>query len=970
MRLTAWLDAWMHRGLYSSMSRRRRIARRHVATAHPLWVRVERLEDRSLLTAPVLNIPLDDQTFDGSGPKFYTFVEETFTDADGDPLTYTATQVGGAALPAWLGFDSSTRAFGGNPGAGDLSPLNIIVTADDGHGGTASDEFTVTISTANDTPTVAHTITTQTFTRLISNSFTFAANTFADADSSDTLIYTAQPVGGGVFPAWLNFNAATRTFSGTPSDSDSSPINVEVMANDQHGGTTTTTFSLFLNGAPTLVTPIPDQTFDGSGSKTFTFSSDTFTDIDVGDTFTFTATLSNGDPLPTWLNFNSGTRTFSGNPGVNDTTPISVKVTANDNHGAAASDDFTITLTNVNDTVIVGDGILDRTFNGSGPQTYQFAASAFTDGDTTDVLTYSATLSDGSALPAWLSFNSATRTFSGNPGSTATTPLMLKVTANDGHGTAATSPFNLTLLSVNDTPTVANTIPSQNFTGSGSQTFTFDAATFADADTTDTLTYTASVTSGGSLPAWLTFNGATRTFSGNPGPTDTTPLQITITATDNAGATATTNFQLSLSNVNDVPTFPAIGDKSVAELTPLTFTVTATDPDTTQTLTFTATNLPTGATFDATTHVFSWTPTEAQGPGTFQVTFTVNDGVAAAISQTINIGVTDVNVAPVIAISGPVFAIEGAPFSYVVPASDSDIPVQTLTVNATNIPTGSSFSSSTKTLTWSPTHANVGSSQVTFTASDGTLTTTNVATITVSAQVAMLRAYLDSIGDHFFTTSVDEYSAAIAGGYEDETLANGAFLISPTPAEGTVPIFRLANPIANIHGGGHYYTISTFEKDFLVGQGWALETSPGFIFATQVTGTSEIFRLYNTTSGKHLFTSDVGERDAAVAGGWVQHHSLGFAFKSTATGGGALASAVMQSATAADDSTSADDTSHLSSLVATSTTVSAESTTTVSSDDAGNVSATISTTDTESTDAAWQSLSDTLSTNPAADVFA
>ena len=45
---------------------------------------------------------------------------------------------------------------------------------------------------------------------------------------------------------------------------------------------------------------------------------------------------------------------------------------------------------------------------------YQFPPATFTDADS-DTLTYAATLADGTALPAWLSFAAATRTFSGTP---------------------------------------------------------------------------------------------------------------------------------------------------------------------------------------------------------------------------------------------------------------------------------------------------------------------------------------------------------------------------------------------------------------------------------------------------------------------------------------------------------------------------------------------------------------------------
>ena len=45
-------------------------------------------------------------------------------------------------------------------------------------------------------------------------SFAFAANTFSDADSGDTLTYEATQSGGSALPSWLTFTASTRTFSG------------------------------------------------------------------------------------------------------------------------------------------------------------------------------------------------------------------------------------------------------------------------------------------------------------------------------------------------------------------------------------------------------------------------------------------------------------------------------------------------------------------------------------------------------------------------------------------------------------------------------------------------------------------------------------------------------------------------------------------------------------------------------------
>jgi len=95
----------------------------------------------------------------------------------------------------------------------------------------------------------------------------------------------------------------------------------------------------------------------------------------------------------------------------------------------------------------------------------------------------------------------------------------------------------------------------------------------------------------------------------------------------------------------------SIGDKSINEEEVLTFTVNASDPhdDPANGLTLSATGLPSGATFNPTTGVFSWTPTEAQQGSYAGVTFTVTDDGAGNLtdSETIVITVNEVNNAPV-----------------------------------------------------------------------------------------------------------------------------------------------------------------------------------------------------------------------------------------------------------------------------------------------------------------------------------
>lgn len=88
---------------------------------------------------------------------------------------------------------------------------------------------------------------------------------------------------------------------------------------------------------------------------------------------------------------------------------------------------------------------------------------------------------------------------------------------------------------------------------------------------------------------------------------------------------------------NRAPALTEIPNKSIRATHLLEFTVSAVDQDTGDTLTYSATNLPTGATFVPATQTFSWTPTVEQ-EGTYTVTFSVSDGRLSS-SQEVNIGV-------------------------------------------------------------------------------------------------------------------------------------------------------------------------------------------------------------------------------------------------------------------------------------------------------------------------------------------
>ena len=97
-------------------------------------------------TAPTVATAIQDQTATAGTVFIFNVPENTFTDADSDTLTYSATQSDDTALPSWLTFDAFGPGFSGLPQAADVETVSVKVTASDGNGGSVSDTFDIVVS--------------------------------------------------------------------------------------------------------------------------------------------------------------------------------------------------------------------------------------------------------------------------------------------------------------------------------------------------------------------------------------------------------------------------------------------------------------------------------------------------------------------------------------------------------------------------------------------------------------------------------------------------------------------------------------------------------------------------------------------------------------------------------------------------------------------------------------------------------
>jgi Ca2+-binding RTX toxin-like protein len=201
------------------------------------------------------------------------------------------------------------------------------------------------LAAANVAPTVAAATSNEQFSedRLVTVSLQRVG--FADANGG-SLSFSATLSDGSPLPAWLNFNADALLLSGVPDNDAVGRYSVRVTADDGYGGSASHTLSLQIdniNDAPELVAPLPSRSMTAG----FDFEHDLsgyFNEVDEGDTLSVLVSLSNGDPLPTWVTFEPSSMVLAGAAPEDFTNDLAIRAVAIDEAGAETAAGYTISF--------------------------------------------------------------------------------------------------------------------------------------------------------------------------------------------------------------------------------------------------------------------------------------------------------------------------------------------------------------------------------------------------------------------------------------------------------------------------------------------------------------------------------------------------------------------------------------------------------------------------------------------------
>ncbi|MBF0450181.1 MAG: tandem-95 repeat protein [Candidatus Magnetomorum sp.] len=307
----------------------------HISTSITLVVK--NLNDNVPVFADNFAFTLEENTPIGTNP--YTFIA---SDADNDTLSFG------------LNWHTVPTPFDISPSTGQLwirktvdyeaaHAYQATVTVFDGEHSVAS-PLTITVKNINEKPVISG-----------SPGLTVAQGDYyefqplaIDPDEGDQLFFYTNNK-----PEWAGFDLQTGKLFGTPANQHVGIWkNINIAVRDKTNlYMSLPSFSITVintNDPPIVQKPVADASVHKLSPLSLTIPQDTFIDVDPGDVLSYTASLSNGSPLPGWLRFDSVLLKFSGTPGILDGGVLSIQLTAVDLSLAATSDAFLLTIIDLN----------------------------------------------------------------------------------------------------------------------------------------------------------------------------------------------------------------------------------------------------------------------------------------------------------------------------------------------------------------------------------------------------------------------------------------------------------------------------------------------------------------------------------------------------------------------------------------------------------------------------------------------
>ncbi|NOX90103.1 MAG: tandem-95 repeat protein [Calditrichaeota bacterium] len=498
-------------------------------------------------------------------------------------------------LPQGMKFDSTTAQFSWTPTyeqSGNYPGVTVKVTDTGG----LSDEksFTIVVNHVDRPPTLE---AIAPITGIENSPLTIRLQA-GDPDKEDEgkLVFSSANL-----PKGATLDAQQGVFNWTPDFLQAGEYTIQFKVTDTGGLTAEQEAKITvedLNRAPQLLPVEEKRVFE---NQTLTFKI-TGKDEDTDNVLTYSA-----EGLPAGANFDAQTQTFSWTPSFEQAGDYQVTFKVSDGK-EEASITVPIKVENVNRAPEF-TGLNDQTVNEQ--ETLNLTVKA-NDPDAGAQLRLSA-----ENLPEGAQFDAASGAFTWTPTYEQAGEYSVKFAVSDGDTTVEKT-VRIVVNNVNRPPEFS-AIADQQVKENESLAFTVEAA---DPDAGTNLKYEAE-----NLPEGAAFDASKHEFSWKPGFDQAGDYTVIFKVSDGE-AEVKKSVNIKVLNVNRAPTIKGPEREETQAGSPIEIKFDANDPDN-DNLTFSASNLPSGAQLDSQNGTIKWTPADDQ-TGTFTVEVKVSDGSAEA----------------------------------------------------------------------------------------------------------------------------------------------------------------------------------------------------------------------------------------------------------------------------------------------------------------------------------------------------
>jgi hypothetical protein len=593
----------------------------------------------------------------------------------------------------WLKWNSTTHTLAGAPNNTNVGSYSVKINVSNFWG--SADEHNFTVLVKNVPPVML-----STDLKVIEEDQNYVNDYSSDDDGQGTITWHLA-----TNASWLHINASTGNLTGLPTNDNVGTCWANVSVDDGNGGWAHSNFTINvtdLNDPPHInttdvLTAYEDQDYRVDYNVT---------DVDLVDqVFTWSVTTN-----ATWLHLNATSGLLNGTPSNDQVGKYRVHIIVSDNRGGFDSHLFDMTVINVNDPPNI-TSVPNVTAWVGELYTYQVSAS---DIDVADVLEFSLgtvptgmTIDKNSGLVSW------TPTLAQN----GTVHVVVKV--SDGlvfveqsfnitvQVPSANHPPKATLLSPAKDETVDITNPGLSWSGTDADNDTISYDVYLGLDKSKVSVRDASVRRASGIPT--TLYQAPELQRGSVYYWTVIPFDQ-----EGPGDCLSGVWAFNISDTAKINHPPVITSQPVVKGTvgkQYLYDVESTDPDATDTLTYSLEKKPPTMSIDKKTGLISWVPGPSDVGNSF-VTVTVTDGKAFA-KQSFTIVVTKEviteNRPPVLVTIPQQNATVGKAFTYQVVASDPDPEdAVNLTYSLEKSPAGMTIDPKTGKISWTPSKAQLG----------------------------------------------------------------------------------------------------------------------------------------------------------------------------------------------------------------------------------------------------------------------